>query len=127
MNLRWCGNGVLALELGAVIKKPAFEMSVVHRIVAAFVQAVKGTGLWTDAWDDAMRAGAYGVASAQPRTLSAVSLARLRLAGWGCEAQRACPIFLHISHSFRVFHLTNGMIISHLLLVRQILHPKLDR
>jgi hypothetical protein len=110
------GGGVLALELEADIKEPAFETSAVHTIVAAFVHVVKGTRLWADVswvrvWDDAMRAGAYGVASAQSRTLSAVSLAQLRFAGLGYEAQRACPIFLHISHSSDLFHLANGMII----------------
>ncbi|KAJ7847115.1 hypothetical protein B0H14DRAFT_3138595 [Mycena olivaceomarginata] len=61
MNQSRCGGGVLALELEADIKAPAFETSAVHTIVAAFVQVVKGTGLWADVswvrvWDDAMRA-----------------------------------------------------------------------
>ncbi|KAJ7906243.1 hypothetical protein B0H13DRAFT_2506841 [Mycena leptocephala] len=132
MNQRWCGNGLPALELEADINESAFETSAVHTIVAAFVHVVKGTGLWADVswvrvWDDAMRAGAYGVASAQPRTLSAVSLVQLRFTGLGCEAQRACPIFLHTSHSSDLFHLANGMIIFPLSLFRQTLHSKWDR
>ncbi|KAJ7318302.1 hypothetical protein DFH08DRAFT_942605, partial [Mycena albidolilacea] len=48
MNQSRCGGGVLALELEADIKAPAFETSAVHTIVAAFVHVVKGAGLWAD-------------------------------------------------------------------------------
>ncbi|KAJ7797989.1 hypothetical protein B0H14DRAFT_2618360 [Mycena olivaceomarginata] len=100
------GAGCLGLSSKPTLR-PGLEMSAVHTIMAAFVHVVKGMGLWADVsrvrvWDDAMRAG--------------------------CDAQRACPIFLHISYSSDLFDLANGMIIFPLSLFRQTLRSKkLDR
>ncbi|KAJ7331497.1 hypothetical protein DFH08DRAFT_940105 [Mycena albidolilacea] len=87
MNQSRCGVAVLALELEADIKAPAFETSAVHTIVAAFVHVVKGTGLWADVswvrvWDDAMRAG-------RPCTQSGIGRSERRDRGGVDEAARA--------------------------------------
>ncbi|KAJ7858068.1 hypothetical protein B0H14DRAFT_2578054 [Mycena olivaceomarginata] len=75
MNQSRCGGGVLALELEADIKAPAFETSAVHTIVAAFVHVVKGTGLQTlhSKWDRQMCIAALQPSAAIGRTCMSTS------------------------------------------------------